>query len=77
MTHKLYTDLGTWWPLLSPPEDYLDEAHHFHQVLLAAGMPPAPTLLELGSGGANNAVHLKAHFSQVTLTDLSPQMLWR
>src|SRR3712207_3861404 len=38
-------------------------------------MPPAPTLLELGSGGANNAVHLKAHFAQVTLTDLSPQML--
>jgi SAM-dependent methyltransferase len=75
VTHKLYTELGTWWPLLSPPEDYLDEAHHFHQVLLAAGMPPAPTLLELGCGGGNNAVHLKAHFAQVTLTDLSPQML--
>src|SRR3712207_9249425 len=38
-------------------------------------MPPAPTLLELGSGGGNNAVHLKAHFAQVTLTDLSPEML--
>jgi SAM-dependent methyltransferase len=75
VTHKLYTDLGTWWPLLSPPEDYLDEAHHFYQVLVAAGLPPAPTLLELGCGGGNNAVHLKAHFAKVTLTDLSPQML--
>jgi SAM-dependent methyltransferase len=75
VTHKLYTDLGTWWPLLSPPGDYLDEAHHFHQVLVAAGLPSAPTLLELGCGGGNNAVHLKEHFAQVTLTDLSPQML--
>jgi SAM-dependent methyltransferase len=75
VTHKLYTDLGTWWPLLSPPADYLDEANFFHQVLVAAGMPSAPTLLELGCGGGNNAVHLKEHFAQVTLTDLSPQML--
>ena len=73
--HKLYTELGTWWPLLSPPDDYLDEADFFHQVLVAAGLPPAPTLLELGCGGGNNAVHLKEHFAQVTLTDLSPQML--
>jgi SAM-dependent methyltransferase len=73
--HKLYTELGTWWPLLSPPDDYLDEASFFYEVLVAAGLPPAPTLLELGCGGGNNAVHLKAPFSHVTLTDLSPQML--
>ena len=74
--HKLYTELGTWWPLLSPPDDYLDEASFFHQTLVAAGLStPAPTLLELGSGGGNNAVHLKAHFARVTLTDISPQML--
>jgi trans-aconitate methyltransferase len=34
-----------------------------------------PTLLELGCGGGNNALHLKAHFARVTLTDLSPDML--
>jgi SAM-dependent methyltransferase len=72
---KLYTELGSWWPLLSPPEDYLDEADFFHKVLVAAGLPPAPTLLELGCGGGNNAVHLKARFARATLTDLSPQML--
>jgi SAM-dependent methyltransferase len=74
--HKLYTELGTWWPLLSPPGDYRNEADFFYQVLVAAGLSsPEPTLLELGCGGGNNAMHLKAHFSKVTLTDLSPQML--
>jgi SAM-dependent methyltransferase len=75
VTYKLYTELGTWWPLLSPPGDYLDEASFFHEVLVAAGLPPAPTLLELGCGGGNNALHLKTHFARVTLTDLSAQML--
>ncbi len=75
MTGKLYTELASWWPLFSPPEDYVDEANFFYRELVAAGLPPAPTLLELGSGGGNNAVHLKRHFARVTLTDLSPQML--
>ncbi|HEX9834599.1 MAG TPA: class I SAM-dependent methyltransferase, partial [Mycobacterium sp.] len=72
---KLYNELATWWPLLSPPEDYADEAAFFWQVLSAAGLPSAPSLLELGCGGGSNAFHLKTHFAQMTLTDLSPQML--
>lgn len=72
---KLYTELATWWPLLSPPDDYRDEAAFLQQVLVAAGLPPRPTLLELGCGGGSNALHLKAHFARMTLTDLSPQML--
>ena len=72
---KLYDELAAWWPLLSPPDDYLEEAAFFMQVLTEAGLPPAPTLLELGCGGGSNAVHLKAHFAHLTLTDLSPQML--
>ncbi|HKP53869.1 MAG TPA: class I SAM-dependent methyltransferase [Chloroflexia bacterium] len=75
MTHKLYAELASWWPLLSPPDDYLDEVAFFRQVLAAQGLPPAPILLELGCGGGSNAVHLKANFAHVTLTDLSPQML--
>lgn len=42
---------------------------------MAAGLPASPTLLEMGCGGGSNAVHLKAHFADVTLTDLSPHML--
>jgi len=75
VTGKLYDGLAAWWPLLSPPDDYLDEAGFFHRTLSAASLPPEPTLLELGSGGGNNALHLKAHFARVTLTDLSPRML--
>ncbi len=72
---KMYSELAPWWPLLSPPAEYREEAAFFRQVLRTAGLPPAPTLLELGCGGGNNAVYLKADFAQVTLTDLSPAML--
>ena len=73
--HKLYSDLAAWWPLLSPPEEYADEAAFFGQILANAGLPPSPSLLELGCGGGSNAFYLKKTFAHVTLTDLSPQML--
>lgn len=71
---KLYTELASWWPLLSPPEEYADEAAFYQRTLLAACRGPARTLLELGSGGGSNASHLEARF-QATLVDLSPAML--
>ena len=71
---KLYTDLAPWWPLLSSPADYADEAEFAAQLLVEACASPPRTALELGSGGGNNASHLKAHF-QMTLVDLSPGML--
>jgi SAM-dependent methyltransferase len=77
MTHrlKLYSELADWWPLLSAPEDYAEEADFFWQRFCDAGLPASPSLLELGCGGGNNASHLKRHFASVTLTDLSPEML--
>jgi SAM-dependent methyltransferase len=74
MLPKLYDQLAQWWPLLSPPSDYAEEAEFYAAKLLAAGTKPALTLLELGSGGGNNASYLKKHF-QMTLVDLSPGML--
>lgn len=71
---KLYQELAAWWPLLSAPADYTDEAAFFRQTLIEACEKPPRTLLELGSGGGNNASHLKAHF-QMTLVDLSAEML--
>ncbi|HXV44610.1 MAG TPA: hypothetical protein VEC96_16235 [Anaerolineae bacterium] len=64
---KLYDELALWWPLLSPPEDYVDEADFFEEVFLESGLPPSPALLELGCGGGSNAFHLKKLFTQVTL----------
>ena len=72
---KLYSELAAWWPLLSPVTDYTEEAAYFQQMMSDAGLPPAPSLLELGSGGGSNAFHLKHHFPEMTLTDISPQML--
>ena len=72
---KLYTELAAWWPLLSPVADYAEEAAFFHHLMVEADLPPAPSLLELGSGGGNNAFHLKPYFARTTLTDISRAML--
>jgi len=71
---KLYTELAEWWSLLSAPGDYAAEAELYRQALQEGCLLPPVTLLELGSGGGNNASHLKAHFN-LTLVDRSVQML--
>ena len=71
---KLYTELADWWPLLSAPEDYAEEAEFYRRHIVQAVDPPPRTMLELGCGGGNNASFLKAHF-EMTLTDVSPQMV--
>lgn len=71
---KLYRDFATWWPLLSAPEEYAEEAAAYRDHLVASARRSVKHVLELGSGGGNNASHLKAHFN-MTLVDISPQML--
>ena len=74
MIVKLYEELAEWWPLFSAPEDYAEEAAFFARVLNDVYESPPRTVLELGSGGGNNALYLKSKF-EMTLIDLSPQML--
>jgi SAM-dependent methyltransferase len=71
---KLYGELASWWPLLSDPAEYAEEAGLFERMLLDACAIPCRTLLELGSGGGNNAFHLKQRFD-LTLVDVSEGML--
>ena len=71
---RLYSDLATWFHLLTAPEDYAEEADFYRKAILSACDRPPQTMLELGSGGGNNASHLKRHF-QLTLVDLSREML--
>ena len=69
----LYKELAEWFHLLTRPEDYVEEAEIFTRAIREA-FPDARTVLELGSGGGNNASHMKKNF-ELTLSDLSPEML--
>ncbi|MBM4385294.1 MAG: class I SAM-dependent methyltransferase [Deltaproteobacteria bacterium] len=70
---RMYSELAHWWPLLSPPAHYVEEAAYF-RALLRRHRPRPRTLLELGCGGGSLASNLKRDFA-LTLTDVSPQML--
>jgi len=71
---KLYGELSEWWPTFSSPDDYREETAFFARTLIKLGHPAPRRVLELGSGGGNSAFHLKKRF-EMTLVDLSPQML--
>ena len=71
---KLYNELAEWWPLMSAPEEYEEEAAFYATTLAAACSAPPVTVLELGSGGGNNASYLKARFT-MTLVEPSTGML--
>jgi SAM-dependent methyltransferase len=71
--YRLYTDLAAWWPLISPPEEYVEEAAHLAAVF-GSVTSPVREVLDLGSGGGHVAVHLKDRFA-LTLVDLSEDML--
>jgi SAM-dependent methyltransferase len=71
--YRLYADLASWWPLISAPQEYTEEAAAAATILTSASIG-VHDVLELGSGGGHNAVHLTKHFS-LTLVDLSADML--
>jgi SAM-dependent methyltransferase len=70
----LYRDLAPWYPLLTPPEDYAEEAAVYLRLFREACVRPPHTLLDLGCGGGHNAVHLKRALT-ATLSDIAPRML--
>ena len=71
---RMYGELASWFHLISHPDEYAAEADHVARIVDAVCGGAAKTLLELGSGGGNNASHLKRRFT-CTLSDLSPAML--
>jgi trans-aconitate methyltransferase len=74
MQPLLYGELVPWYSLIDAPEDHEDEARCFQEAFERAVTPPPRTLLELGAGAGNAALHLKRRFT-CTLTDLSAEML--
>jgi SAM-dependent methyltransferase len=71
--YRVYQDLAEWWPLVSPPEEYAEEAGQLAGVFASAAIP-VREVLDLGSGGGHVAVHLKDRIT-LTLADLSASML--
>ncbi len=70
---KLYDELADWWPLVSAPEDYASEAAEYVRLLRLHGPGEVHDVLELGSGGGNNASFLKREF-RMTLVEPSAGM---
>lgn len=71
---RLYRDLADWYPLLTPVDDYAEEAAFYLRLFEDHCQRIPRTLLDLGSGGGHNAAHLKAALA-CTLVDLEPAML--
>ncbi|HJU43045.1 MAG TPA: class I SAM-dependent methyltransferase [Vicinamibacterales bacterium] len=72
---KLYNELAEWWPLLSAPEDYEEEATFYFDAMQEVADRRIDTMLELGSGGGNNASFMKHRVQELVLVDLSEGML--
>ena len=71
---RMYRDLAPWFHLITAPAEYKEEAAFYSRALIEHCRRRPRTLLELGSGGGNNASHMKERF-EMTLVDLSPGML--
>jgi SAM-dependent methyltransferase len=72
---KLYSELAEWWPLMSDPADYEEEATFYFNAMQEAATGRIDTVLELGAGGGNNASFMKHRVKELVLVDLSDGML--
>ena len=71
---RLYKDLAWLWPIMSPPEDYVEEAEFLTNLMLSYLDYVPKTMLHLGCGGGHIDMTLKEHF-EITGVDRSEQML--
>ena len=71
---RLYGDLAFLWPLMSPPDEYRDEARYWRRALRDRLGPGRLRILDLGAGGGHNLHHLAGEFD-ATAVDLSEEML--
>ena len=71
---RLYHDLAWIWPIVSPPEEYVEETEFFRRVIKEKTEINVQTLLHLGCGGGRNDFTFQKHFA-VTGVDISEEML--
>lgn len=72
--HRLYGDLAHLWPLVSPPEQYEEEAGYWLRELRARLAPGRRRILDLGTGGGHHLHRLTDDFD-ADAVDLSQAML--
>jgi SAM-dependent methyltransferase len=73
-SRRLYHDLSWIWPIVSPPEDYVEETEFFCRIIEEEANINVRTLLHLGCGGGRNDFTFLKHFT-VTGMDISEEML--
>ena len=71
---RLYGDLAWLWPIISPPENYVEETELFSKTIKTHFKIEVKTLLHLCCGGGHNDYTFKKHF-KVTGVDISEDML--
>lgn len=71
---RLYGDLSWTWPIISPPEEYAEEAREFRDFLRAGATGHVRDVLHLGCGGGHVDSELK-RYVRIIGVDLSPSML--
>ena len=50
MTEQLYESLADWWPVISSPSEYAEEAALYVEMIQGAARGSVREVLELGSG---------------------------
>jgi SAM-dependent methyltransferase len=73
LIEQLYESLAGWWPVISPPSEYAEEAALYVEMIQGAARGSVREVLELGSGGGNNASHMKHAFA-LTLVEPAEKM---
>lgn len=71
---RMYGDLAWAWPIISPPQEYVEESEQFTKLIRKYSCIEVKTLLDLGCGAGHNDYTLKKYF-QVTGVDVSGPML--
>lgn len=71
MTEQMYDSLAGWWQAISPPSEYAEEGPLYVDMIEGAahnlGLGPVREVLELGSGGGNNASYMKQAFAMTLI----------
>jgi len=73
-TRRLYNDLSWTWPIISPPEDYLEEGRFYTEKIRTRARREGRSLLHLGCGGGHMDWAMKNNF-RIRSIDISPHML--